>query len=228
MNPDLYAHWRATTLGKLTEQVELIAVRALAEPLAGARVLDVGTGDGSYAIEAAACGARVTAIDIDEDMLAAARRRAQAAGVRVHLVEGSAHALPFADDSFDLVIAVTVLCLAGNAPSALREMARVLAPGGRLVLGELSRMSVWAAERRVRAWVVGATTWQHATFWTRRGLRRLVRDAGLRVVDEKGAVYFPPVTTLARALVPFDGLLGRARAPGAAFIALAATKQMRA
>lgn len=144
-----YARWRASTLGRITERVEVGVVLGLAGQLAGKRVLDVGTGDGTYALEAAAWGAVVTGIDLDPVMLAAARTRAKERGLSATFETGRAEALPFADGTFDVVLAVTVLCLVSDARIAAREMARLLAPGGRLVIGELGRYSIWAAERRV-------------------------------------------------------------------------------
>ena len=218
-----YARWRASPLGVITERVEERAVFDLAGPLDGRRVLDVGTGDGTYAIAAALRGAHVTGIDADTAMLAAARTRGHAAGVDVVLRDGRAESLPFHDATFDVVFAVTVLCFVQDTRAAVREIARVLAPGGRLVLGELGRFSVWAAERRVRGWL-GADTWRRARFWSRHELAELVRDAGLVVRRVRGSVFFPPSATAARIVAPFDSALGRAHAPGAAFLVLAADK----
>jgi ubiquinone/menaquinone biosynthesis C-methylase UbiE len=218
-----YAQWRATTLGGITERVEMRVVFDLVGPLQGRRVLDVGTGDGTYAIEAAAHGAIVTAMDLEPEMLDAARSRATSSGVEVMLRQGRAEKLPFDDASFDMVIAVTVLCFVADAEVAVREMARVLVPGGRLVLGELGRFSVWAAERRVRGWL-GASTWRRARFWSRADIERLARRAGLHVGDVRGSVFFPPSALAARLMAPIEPLLTRLHAPGAAFLALAANK----
>jgi ubiquinone/menaquinone biosynthesis C-methylase UbiE len=102
------------------------------------------------------------------------------AGLKVTFLQGQVERLPFPDASFDVVAAVTVLCFVTDAAAAVREMARVLRPRGRLVLGELGRWSVWALSRRLRTWL-GAATWQAAHFRTARELSALVRDAGLRV-----------------------------------------------
>ncbi|MBN8611204.1 MAG: class I SAM-dependent methyltransferase [Deltaproteobacteria bacterium] len=219
-----YAHWRATTLGNITERVETDVVFDLAGPLRGKRVLDVGTGDGTYAIEAAQRGAAVTALDLEQEMLDAARARAASRGVEVTLQQGRAEQLPFADASFDVVIAVTVLCFVPDAQRAVGEMARVLAPGGRVILGELGRFSVWAAERRVRGWL-GASTWRRAQFWSRRELVALAQGAGLHAASVHGAVFFPPSGVAARLMAPVEPLLTRLHAPGAAFLALAAYKR---
>lgn len=218
-----YAQWRATTLGKITERVETSVVFDLAGRLRGKRVLDVGTGDGTYAIEAAERGAIVTALDLEQEMLDAAQARAASRGVEVILQQGRAEQLPFEDASFDVVIAVTVLCFVPDAQRAVGEMARVLVPGGRVVLGELGRFSVWAAERRVRGWL-GASTWRRAQFWSRSELAALARGAGLHAANVRGSVFFPPSGLAAQLVAPFEPLLTRLHAPGAAFLALAADK----
>lgn len=224
---ETYAHWRASTSGSLTERVETKVIFDLAEPLEGKRVLDIGTGDGTYAIEAASRGAVVTALDTDPHMLAAARARAAERRISVLLRQGRAQHLPFDDGSFDVVLAVTVLCFVPDAERAVIEMARVLAPGGRLVLGELSRFSIWAVERRVRGWL-GARTWRRAHFWSRAELRGLVENTGLRVTSVRGAVFFPPSGLAARVMALLDPTLTRLHAPGAAFLALAADKPTEA
>lgn len=218
-----YARWRATELGKITERVEKDVVFGLHGSLRGKRVLDVGTGDGTYAIEAAARGAVVTALDPSSDMLDAARARAEAQGVNVTFIRARVEKLPLPNAAFDAILAVTVLCFVKDDSAAAREMARVLAPGGRLVLGELGRYSLWAAERRVRG-LLGAPTWRRARFWSRGELAAVARDAALEVVDVRGAVFYPPSSTAARLAAPLERVLTRLRAPGAAFLAVAADK----
>ena len=102
-------------------------------------------------------------------------------------------------------------------------MARVLRPGGQLVLGELHRWSLWAAQRRVRAWL-GSRTWKAARFRTPGELRALAGQAGLRVTALRGAVYYPRIGWLARAMAPLDPWFARFGTFGAAFLALSAEK----
>ena len=221
--PATYEHWRATPLGRLTEQTELRLVFDLAGSLAGKRVLDVGTGDGAYAIEAAVRGAEVTAIDSSSVMLDAARSRAARRGVSLRLQEGRVEKLPFDAACFDVVFAVTVLCFVDDVASAFRELARVLAPGGTLVVGELGRWSAWAAKRRLQS-RGKQTLWSAVHFWTRRELEDRLTEAGLRVETTRGAVYFPPITAAARLMAPIDPLLARLGTTGAAFLCTAARK----
>ena len=221
IGPKAYDAWRATLLGRVTEAIERRLLLELMGELRDARILDAGCGDGALVCAAAARGADATGLDPDPAMLAAARMRAGGAHVQAEFVEGRIEQIPFADASFDVVVAVTVLCFLTDASQAVCEMARVLRPGGRLVLGELGRCSFWAMIRRVRGWR-GAETWKAARFRTAGELRTLAESAGLSVTVIRGAVYYPPIGTLARVLAPFDPWLGRVTTFGAAFVALQA------
>ncbi len=156
-------------------------------------------------------------------MLAAARRRAETANVKLRLVEGKAKALPFPDAASDRVLAVTALCFIPDATRAVAEMARMLKPGGLLIIGELGKRSLWAAYRRMRGWL-GHPSWRTARFRSPAELRRLMSQAGLTVLEMRGAAYYPPGGVAARLLAPVDSWLGRRTRFGAAFIALCAAK----
>jgi ubiquinone biosynthesis O-methyltransferase len=222
--PVAYRAWRASELGRITDQIEEALIIGLIGPIRSERVLDVGCGDGMLSVRLAREGADVTGLDSDPRMLAAARDRASRSRAVVAYVEGNATSLPFADDSFDVVVAVTVLCFVPDAGRALSEMARVLRPGGRLVIGELGRYSLWAVKRRLSGWL-GSRTWRAAFFRSARELKRLATAARLDVAALRGAIYYPPCDLCARWLAPLDSLLAAVTTTGAAFIALAATKR---
>ena len=117
------AHSRRV-LGPLYEQ----ALERLA-PAAGERVLDAGCGAGLLAVMAARRGARVTGVDVSEQLV----RDAAARGGGPEYVVGDLEALPFADVSFDAIAALNSVPYARDAAAALAELARVTAPGGRLL-----------------------------------------------------------------------------------------------
>ncbi len=188
-------------------------------------MLDVGCGDGLIASELARRGAHVTDLDADPTMIEAARSRAEAERVQLHLIEGRVETLPFDDAVFDCVLAVTVLCFVENANRVVAEMARVLKPGGGLVLGELGRWNFWAAYRRIRGWL-GRSTWRAATFWSVTSLLRLVDVGGFDVTAQRGSVYYPPCALAARVIAPVDLWFDRRMTLGAAFIATFATKSI--
>jgi ubiquinone/menaquinone biosynthesis C-methylase UbiE len=96
--------------------------------------LDVGCGTGFLAFELAGRGHRVTGIDFAPAMLAEARRKAVERGVAVRFEQGDAEQLPFASGSFDLVMSRHLLWTLAHPEMAIDEWARVLRPGGRLVI----------------------------------------------------------------------------------------------
>jgi len=224
--PQAYKSWRATLLGATTEAIEQRLILDMMGDLSGLHVLDAGCGDGALVCAAALRGALVTGIDPDPAMLSAALSRAVEAGIPATFLQGRVERLPFPDASFDVVASITVLCFVPDAAGAVREMARVLRPGGRLVLGELGRWSTWAAIRRLRGWL-GSPTWQAARFRTAKELSALAGQAGLYVTAVRGGVYYPPTGLLARALAPLDHCLGGITSFGAAFIALCAINRPR-
>jgi demethylmenaquinone methyltransferase/2-methoxy-6-polyprenyl-1,4-benzoquinol methylase len=94
----------------------------------GDTVLDVATGTGAVALELVRQhGCDVVGVDQSANMLAEARRRANG---RVRLVEGSAEALPFADGEFDALTFTYLLRYVDDPAATLRELARVVRPGG--------------------------------------------------------------------------------------------------
>lgn len=101
----------------------------------GTRVLDVGTGTGTAAVAARARGARVSAVDADAGMVAAARARGLDARTGV-LPE-----LPYGDGEFDAVVGNFVVNHVGRPRAALAELHRLLRPGGRIAL------TTWSARR---------------------------------------------------------------------------------
>ena len=100
----------------------------------GMRVLDLAAGTGTSSVEYAADGAEVVACDFSTGMVAEGRRRHPG----IAFVAGDATALPFADSSFDAVTISYGLRNVQDTVGALKEMARVTRPGGRLVVAEFS------------------------------------------------------------------------------------------
>ena len=224
LGPDVYERWRASDIGAITEQLEGQLILELAGDISGCRVLDVGCGDGSFAIELVRRGAVVTGIDASVAMIAAARSKAARHHADVSFQVAEAAHLPFEAEQFDVVTAITILCFVDNAAPVFREIARVLTPGGHLVIGELGKWSTWAATRRIRAWL-GSPLWRLGRFRTARELRRLAEGAGLGVEEIRGAIFYPRFRLAARLCAPYDTMVGRLTTIGAGFIAVSASKQ---
>ena len=140
----------------------LITRRRLREALvpdAGERLLEVGPGTGYYALPAAEWlgpDGTLEIFDLQQDMLDHTTGRARQAGLTTLVAtQGDARALPYPDDVFDGAYLVAVLGEVPDQEAALRELARVVRPGGRVVVGEVIGDPHWvspaALERRARA-----------------------------------------------------------------------------
>jgi SAM-dependent methyltransferase len=109
---------------------------------AGERVLDLGSGAGTDSLVAAQMvgpGGRVTGIDMTPEMLQKARAATAELGVtNVEFVEGEAEQLPFPDASFDVVISNGVIDLIPDKDAVFAEIHRVLAPGGRIQIADVT------------------------------------------------------------------------------------------
>ena len=161
---------------------DLRAYRARVVPAARGRVLEVGVGSG---LNLPFYGRGVTGLvglDPSPELLRLAGSVTRSAPFPVDLVEGSAEGLPYGDASFDTVVTTWTLCSVRDPGLALREMRRVLRPGGELLFVEHGL----APDRGVAAWQRRLTP-----LWKRigggchldRDVAGLVRSAGWDLVD---------------------------------------------
>jgi ubiquinone/menaquinone biosynthesis C-methylase UbiE len=174
-------------------------LRALAEEPVR-RVLDLGCGTGQLAHRlAAGRDVAVYGCDFSPGMLAQASRRDGA----VRWVRGDAGRLPFRAGAFDAVVSTEAFHWFPDQPAALREIARVLQPGGRLLLTVVvPPLGLIREAAAVASRLVGQPLrWRGAA-----DLRHVARAAGLRVERQRpifrlpGAFLLPPVLTVARVI----------------------------
>ncbi len=130
------ATWASGDYHMIGTQI-LLAAEQLIESLdvhSTDRVLDVATGSGNAALAAARPSCEVVGIDYVPSLLERARERAIAEGVQAQFEDGDAEAIPFEDDSFDVVTSVFGSMFAPNQEAAASELARVTRPGGKIGL----------------------------------------------------------------------------------------------
>ncbi|CAN5782853.1 class I SAM-dependent methyltransferase [soil metagenome] len=130
--------WSCGDYDAMMRQENLYEVGSTCTELAAVRrgedVLDIACGTGNAAIPAARIGASVTGVDITPEMLSVARQRAEHIGVVIDWIEGDAENLPLDSKSFDVVLSTFGCMFAARHDMVADEIARVLRPGGRMVL----------------------------------------------------------------------------------------------
>lgn len=144
--PDTWNHVSEAYEATITPTFLPFAAEALRRAAVGpdARILDVAAGPGTLSLLAAPTVAHVTALDFAPAMVARLRAAAARGGhTNVHVDEGDAAALPYADKSFDAVFCMFGLMFVPDRAAALRELRRVLRPGGTAVV------TTWPPMRRM-------------------------------------------------------------------------------
>jgi SAM-dependent methyltransferase len=159
--------WIGPWLDRISRAMNMLALEAL-ELSPGERLLEVGFGGGALLREAATRGADVSGVDVSEAMM----RRARARGLDVHLA--SAQSLPFDEGRFDKAVSVNSLYFWPEPALAFRELARVLKPGGRLVLcfEPAEELRKWPGHRH------GFRLFEAPE------VRRLIEQGGFATIDE--------------------------------------------
>jgi SAM-dependent methyltransferase len=203
-------------IGQLVASDQARVIAAFVGPPSGRSVLDVGTGTGRAAILMARAGARVTAVDPSEHMLAAARRHAAEEHLAIDFKVGDAHQLQFGTRAFDVVISLRVLMHTASWRGSLAELCRV---ADKLVIVDypsaMSFAAFHAVSRRV-AYALGAKTEPYRVLSDRAVARQLARH-GFRVravhrqfflpIAVHKAIGAPGFSTASRRLFERLGLL---------------------
>ena len=174
------AYYERTSRGR-TERNYMAPYRKEIAGQASGIVLEIGAGNGlNFAYYDPGRVERVEAIEPDTAMLRYARARAEAAPVPITLTQAPAESLPFADGTFDCALATLVFCSVNDPAASLREIRRVLKPGGRLLLVEHVR-SQGAVTSRIQYMFVPFTTRLAGNCHWNRDTEATLAEAGFQI-----------------------------------------------
>ena len=177
--------WGAGSYEATASELEPVAQAVVEQAAlsAGEDVLDLGCGTGNAALLAAARGARVVGVDGAPRLLSVASERAQGQGLALDLRQGDLLTLPIEDAAADAVLSVFGVIFATDPAQALREIARVLRPGGRALLsawvpaGPIDAM--FGAMGRIIARITPAPSPRRFAWFDPASVRPLAAGAGL-------------------------------------------------
>lgn len=134
------AKWYAANTGEMMQQYVDLAKKVASQLPEGSRVLEVAPGPGYFCIELAKCGSySITGMDLSRTFVKMAAEKAAQAGARAQFVQGSASNMPFPKETFDFLLCRAAFKNFADPVGALKEMCRVLRPGGTALLIDLSR-----------------------------------------------------------------------------------------
>jgi ubiquinone/menaquinone biosynthesis C-methylase UbiE len=138
-HPSAFPYWMRFLLDAPRGRLSRGRLLEVLAPRPGERILELGPGTGYHSLEVAAAldGGTLDVFDIQQEFLDHVMRKAAERGLaNIKPTVGDAQSLPYGDDSFDAAFLVSVLGEVPDQDAALRELARVLRAGGRLVVGE--------------------------------------------------------------------------------------------
>ena len=134
----LMARWYAGNTAEMMKEYVELAQRIAGELAPGSAVLEIAPGPGYFSIELARRGSyAITGVDLSHTFVQMAAKKAAEAGVQVKFVQGSASNLPLPKESFDFLLCRAAFKNFARPVEALKEMRRVLKPGGRGVIIDL-------------------------------------------------------------------------------------------
>ncbi len=179
-----YDKWFETPEGRKVKELELALLMEFVNPFPGAKMLEVGIGTGLFALEFAKAGAEVFGVEPSDKMREIAEKR----GFTVK--KGTGENIPFEDNSFDIVLAMTSLEFSKEPQRFVSEMKRVAKCGGTVVVAVLNLLSLYGIERRMRG-LFEETIFKSAHFYTYWELKKLLAKNFGRV-EISSSVFFPP------------------------------------
>ncbi len=201
-----YDRWFDTPWGRYAARVETRAVLRALGDIEGKTTVDVGCGTGRLTAALRTRGAHVIGVDPESPMLNLALGRIGP------LVAGDALAIPIGDNTVDVAVAVTVLCFVADPSAAMAELARIVRPGGCILIGALNPHSPWGLAHRHE---LTAPPWNAARFLTRQQLLALGAPYGH--VKVRGTLYVPGVFPLHQLIGPVLEQVGRVMPSWGAF-----------
>jgi len=168
----------------------------------GKTALEVGCGGGILTEEIAAMGFITTGIDPAEESLQAAANHARETGLRISYEPGTGESIPYPDASFDVVFCCDVLEHVRDLPKVIREISRVLKPGGvfiydtinRTFVSKLVMIKIWQEWRRWAFMPPNLHIWK--MFIRPSELQTLLRNAGLNWQEHIGSKPNVPIPTM--------------------------------
>lgn len=185
-----YDNWYETEKGAFVDEVETALAFELFQPEPGERVLDAGCGTGNFSLKLARKGCQVVGIDISGSILKLAREKVSQTNLKVEFYQQNLLDLDFAGESFDSAFSMAAFEFIKDYERAFRQIKRVVKPGGRILIGTITRESSWGRLYR-RQGEQEDSVFRHAHFKNPEDLNRLDPE---NLIASRECLFIPPDT----------------------------------
>ncbi|WIF94040.1 class I SAM-dependent methyltransferase [Caminicella sporogenes] len=138
-----YDSWYKTKFGSFIDMVETDLAFKLFKPKRGMRILDIGCGTGNFSIKLAKMGCKVIGIDISDEMLKIARKKAKKEGLDIEFYNMDVYNLRFEDDYFDGAFSMAAFEFIKEPERAIEEIFRVVKKKSQIMIGTINKDSKW-------------------------------------------------------------------------------------
>ncbi len=183
-----YDKWYDSKMGSFADQVQTELAFSLFKPTAGMKILDVGCGTGNFSIKLAEMGCKVVGIDVSDEMLDKARKKAKAKDLNIEFHIMDVYNLDFSHETFDGVFSMAAFEFIKEPQNAYEEMYRVLKKNGHMLIGTINRKSSWG-EMYLSKEFQEKTVFKYADFKSMDDLKSLnLKD----IVSSGECLFIPP------------------------------------
>ncbi|HEA83726.1 MAG TPA: class I SAM-dependent methyltransferase [Thermodesulfobacterium geofontis] len=214
----VYDSWYTTKTGSYVDKTEKELVLSLLKIKKGFS-LDLGCGTGNYTLELHKKGFEVIGLDSSKEMLKVARKKVP----ELLFINGDAYFLPFKDQVFNLVVSITMFEFIKEPTKVMKEIYRVLKPGGEVLIGTMNGRSLWFLFKRIKSLFV-ETAYRYARFYTPKELKNFCQKAGFKNIETRGIIFFPSFFPFTQLAFKLDRKLNRIFKNFGAFIVVRAEK----
>jgi len=182
---DKYDKWYQTKVGNYVDTTEKDLIFSLLKSKNGL-ALDLGCGTGNYTLELFKRGFEVIGVDISKEMLKIAKKKFP----KSFFIRADAYKLPFKKETFDLVLSITMFEFIKKPEEVLKEIYKILKPGGELIIGTMNDRSLWFFFKKFKSLFV-ETAYRYANFYTPSELKKICLSCGFREIEVRGIIYLP-------------------------------------
>jgi len=172
----------------------------------GSRTLDIGCGAGIFTFELAKFADELHAFDLSQAMIDKVQQEAKKRNMKVHTKIGDISKMPYPDNHFDFIVSVGVMECLNNPDQALKEIRRILKPGGKAAIRWMSDTGLWVLFEDLKRGIGHASgPFAHNHIPQTEVVSRL-RKAGFEIRRVQGMIVFP-VFMFPRIIIPVLSLI---------------------